>query len=397
VLRLRCSGKHRRSRKDSELKAKKARYQQGSIRKVRRASGYAWEVRFSETIGGKRKQKSLYFPVDAEYPNETAVRKAIAANVVLANSSSERAKVGASFGDITALYRSEHLPTLRHSTQSTNGYLLKQYIEPQWEETPLHDVTPLKVVGWMRGLSGLAPTTKATIRSIMSVCFNLAALHGYIPATERNPMAVVPIKGTSKREKEIVILTPEQFKNLVAELPAPLNLMALLAGSLGLRVGEVVALHWEDIDWAGKTITIQRNFTRQQVGEPKTESSHAVLPLDELLLVLLEEHQRTTGDSPLMFPSTKTGRYRAAGMLLQDGIQPIAARLNLGHVTWHGLRHSCRSWLDAKGVPVGVQKDLLRHADVSTTMNRYGRALAPEMRSSHSAIMAELIPDAMKR
>lgn len=378
------------------MKAKRARYQQGSIRKVSRATGSAWEVRFSATVNGKRTQKSLYFPAD-EYKTEASVRKAIQLQVAQVNSGNERAKVGAKFGVITELYRAEHLPTLRHSTQQVNTYLLKDYIEPRWASELLQDVTPLQVVGWFRGLSGLAPTTKTAIRSVMSQCFQLAALHGYIPATERNPMSIVPVKGTSKRERKIVILTPEQFKSLVDLLPAPLNLMVLLAGSLGLRVGEVLALHWTDIDWTEKTITIQWNFTRQQVGEVKTAASNAVLPLDDTLLGILEAHKVTAGESELLFPSPRTGGYRSASMLLSKGIQKAAADLRLGRVTWHGLRHSCRTWLDAKGVPVGLQKDLLRHSDVSTTMNRYGRALQPDMRIGHSAIVAELVPDAMKR
>ena len=64
-----------------EIKLMKARYQQGSIRKVPRATGFAWEVRFSETVRGKRKQKSLYFPVSEQYKNEKAVREAVAAQV----------------------------------------------------------------------------------------------------------------------------------------------------------------------------------------------------------------------------------------------------------------------------------------------------------------------------
>ena len=328
---------------------------------------------------------------------EASVRNAIETQVVLANRENERAKVAAKFGAMTRLYRTEHLPTLRHSTQSTNKYLLKEYIEPRWSDESLQAVTPLKVRNWLGELGELAPTTKAALRSIMSQCFRLAALYGYIPATERNPMSVVPIKGTSKREKQIVILTPDQFKSLVAELPSPLNLMVLITGSLGLRVGETLALHWSDIDRAEKTVTIQRNFTRQQVGDVKTEASRAVLPLDDVLLELLEAHKKTTGESELVFPSKRTGSYQSASMLLSKGIQKAATKLKLGRVTWHGLRHSCRSWLDAKGVPLGVQKDLLRHADISTTMNRYGRALAPEMRASQSAIVQQLVPDAMKQ
>jgi len=356
------------------LRTKRARYQQGTIRKVKRASGFAWEVRFSTTVNGQRTWKSLYFLPD-EYPTEASVRKAIQTQVALVNTENQRHKVGAKFGEITELYRVEHLPTLRHSTQQTNGYLLRDYIKPRWTDEALQDVTPLKVVRWLGGLGGLAPSTKAAIRSVMRQCFQLAALHGYIPATERNPMSVVPLKGASKREKEIVQLTPNEFKNLVNDLPAPLNLMVLVTGCLALRVGEVLALHWEDIDWKNATIKIQRSFTHQHLDTVKTVASKALLPLDKALIRLFEAHKATTGESALIFPSRRTGGYQSSSMLQSKGIQKAAKHLGLGRVTWHSFRHSCRAWLDAKGVPVGVQKDLLRHADVATTMNVYGRAL----------------------
>jgi integrase len=378
------------------LRAKRARYQQGNIRKVDRANGFAWEVRFSETVNGKRKQKSLYFE-GVEYPTTSSVRKAIELQVTLANSDSQRAKVGAKFSALTLLYRNEHLHTLRHSTRQKNDYLLRDHVEPRWDGELLMDVTPLKVVGWLSGLSGLAPTTKAGIRSVMSQCFELAALHGYLPATDRNPMSRVRIKGTSKRQRVIVALTMGEFKNLVAALPEPLNVMVLLAGCLGLRVGELLALHWSDFDFQDGTVTIQRSYTHEQVEETKTEASRAVLPLDNSLVAILKSHKETVPGSELVFPSRRTGGYMSASMLLQKGLQPVAAKLGLGRVTWHGLRHSCRTWLDSKGVSVGLQKDLLRHSDVSTTMNRYGRSLQPDMRESHSSIVQGLIPDSMKR
>ena len=380
----------------TELKTKRARYQQGSIKKVQRVKGFAWEVRFSDTVNGKRTRKTLCFESD-KYPTEASVRKAIQTQVALVNTGNERSKVAAKFGAITELYRLEHLPTLRNSTQHKNAYLLKDYIEPRWADERLQNVTPLRVVGWLGELRELAATTKAGLRSVMSQCFELAALHGYLSASERNPMSRVRVKGTTKREKPIVILTPADFKRLVSALPSPLNVMVLLDGSLGLRVGELLALHWGDIDWSEKTITIQRSYTHEQLEEVKTAASNAVLPLDDLLLTILKTHQETTGDSLLLFPSSRTGGYRSASMLLGKGLQPVAQSLGLGKVTWHGLRHSCRTWLDAKGVPVGLQKDLLRHSDVSTTMNRYGRALQPDMRIGHSAMVQELVPDSMKK
>ena len=137
-----------------EMRAKRARYQQGTIRKVERANGFAWEVRFSQSVNGKRTRKTIIFPSDT-HPTETSVRKAIQSQVALANSDSERAKVGAKFGVITELYRAKHLPTLRHSTQQTNKYLLKDYIEPRWAGESIEGITPLKVLNWLGELGEL--------------------------------------------------------------------------------------------------------------------------------------------------------------------------------------------------------------------------------------------------
>ena len=377
------------------MREKRPRYQQGSIKKVSRAKGFAWEVRFSETVNGKRTRKTLCFD-SVDFPTEDSVRKAIQTQVVLANTDSGRAKVAAKFGAVADVYRREHLPTLRNSTRQKNSYLLRDFIEPRWADVPLQNVTPLGVMRWLGELRELAATTKAGIRSVMRQCFELAALHGYLPTSERNPMSLVKVKGTTKREKPIVILSPADFKRLLSVLPSPLNVMVMLDGALGLRVGELLALHWDDIDWTAKTITIQRSYTHERLEEVKTAASNAILPLDDLLLDVLRAHKETTGDSLLLFPSSRTGGYRSASMLLGKSLQPAAESLGLGKVTWHSLRHSCRSWLDAKGTPVGTMKDLLRHADVSTTMNRYGRALPQEMREGQKAILGELLPDSMK-
>ena len=55
------------------------------------------------------------------------------------------------------------------------------------------------------------------------------------------------------------------------------------------------------------------------------------------------------------------------------------------------LRHACRScWICE--TPTGVQKDLLRVADISTAMNIYGHALTEDMRKSHNRLVKQLIP-----
>jgi hypothetical protein len=208
------------------MESTKSRYQQGSITRIPRARGYAWRVRFSEWAGGKRIQKSITFS-GVNYPTESDVRKAIELAVSQQNRETERARVDAVFGTIIDLYRTKHLPGLEHSTQQTNTYLLDNYIDPKFAGAPIRSVTPLAVTQWFSELS-LAPTTKASIRSVLRQCFELAALHEYFPTIARNPMSLVKVKGTSKRQKKITPLSMKQFRDLVA---------AQLWGDVGIANG----------------------------------------------------------------------------------------------------------------------------------------------------------------
>jgi integrase len=59
----------------------------------------------------------------------------------------------------------------------------------------------------------------------------------------------------------------------------------------------------------------------------------------------------------------------------------------IGHVGTHTFRHSYRMWIDAIGTPIGVQKKLMRHSDIRTTMNIYGDAASADMREAHDKIV----------
>ena len=56
------------------------------------------------------------------------------------------------------------------------------------------------------------------------------------------------------------------------------------------------------------------------------------------------------------------------------------------------FRHSYRSWLDQTEAPIGVQRELMRHASVTTTMNMYGRAMSEQKREAHGKVVEMVLP-----
>ena len=105
----------------------------------------------------------------------------------------------------------------------------------------------------------------------MSALFNHAIRHEW---TERNPIRFV--RQSAKRERAPDVLTAEEFKALLAELDGPYYVMVLLAAVTGLRVSELIAVKWEDVDFAAGEIRLTRAIVCQQgqhIGPLKTETS----------------------------------------------------------------------------------------------------------------------------
>jgi integrase len=67
-----------------------------------------------------------------------------------------------------------------------------------------------------------------------------------------------------------------------------------------------------------------------------------------------------------------------------------AAEIATG-VGWKTFRHSFRSWLDQTEAPIGVQRELMRHASIQTTMNTYGRAMTDSKRQAHGNVVEMIL------
>ncbi len=88
-----------------------------------------------------------------------------------------------------------------------------------------------------------------------------------------------------------------------------------------------------------------------------------------------------------MFPSIVTGKPYHAGILLRRHLKPLAAQVGVPRLGWHTFRHTFRSWLDAVGTAVGVQQKMMRHADVATTMNIYGKGMMDSKLEAHTKLL----------
>ena len=93
-----------------------------------------------------------------------------------------------------------------------------------------------------------------------------------------------------------------------------------------------------------------------------------------------------------VFPSPRTNRPYDSSSLRKNVLKPAAQRAKIqSAIGWHSLRHSYRAWLDDTGVPLGVQQKLMRHANISTTMNVYGGAFMDAKRRANTSVVKRIL------
>ena len=111
----------------------------------------------------------------------------------------------------------------------------------------------------------------------------------------------------------------------------------------------------------------------------KTEASESIQPLDPGLAETLLVHRAAStyyvADSDFVFAG-ESGKARWKDCILADYIKPAAARAGIGKVGWHTFRRTYSTLLHAFGTTPAVQKEMLRHANMQTTLNAYTQAVS---------------------
>ena len=139
---------------------------------------------------------------------------------------------------------------------------------------------------------------------------------------------------------------------------------------------------------------IRRSWVYARIGEPKTENSKRPMPLDLALEKLLREHRcglpSTLQASAWVFPSKRTGMPAHPWSAQRRWLLRAGETVGVGRLGWHSFRHS--TLLNEYGTDIKVQQELLRHADIRTTMNIYTRAVPARLREANGKVVRLLLP-----
>jgi len=373
----------------------RTRYQHGNLQLQKRNNGPdVWVYRWREYKPcGTVSRRGERIGTIEEYPTKAGALKACGYLQLMANSDISNSR-DVTFGTLLDRYVAEEMPD-RHSTNLAYRSYIETHIRPKWAEWPLRKFcnrgTPFSIEQWLKTRE-LAPKTRGNIRNVMSVIFKCAMRWGLLDLAV-NPMALVRVKGISRRQAEPRILNREEIQALISRLADPCRTAVILALSTGLRCSELFALKWLDFNWDQLTVLVRRAIVDGVVGEVKTKYSRSGLPLDSALAAILSDWKNASqfrAESDWVFASPqKAGDLplRSTAML-ETQIKPAVQAAKLGgRIGWHTFRHTYSSTLRLLGVDLKVQQELLRHADIRTTMNLYTQAVSEQKRAAHSKVV----------
>ncbi|HEV2114663.1 MAG TPA: site-specific integrase [Terriglobales bacterium] len=359
---------------------RRTRYQYGNVtREKRKRAADIWVYRFYDPTGAHKK---VLIGTVGEYPTKAAAIKAAEPLRAMANPDDPRVS---SLDTVIHHYIQEEMPE-RTSTRTFYLPWLNNYIQPKWGSYEMRRIQPFAVEQWLKTLN-LAPKSKAHIRSLMRILFSSAMRYGFIPVTQ-NPMSLVRVPGCTKREREPRVLTADECRSILGYLNDPWRTMVLVAMCLGLRVSEILGLKWSDFDFTRNMVLVQRAWVVGAIGDVKTRYSRKQMPLDASLVVALLSYRPKYECCEWVFANPDTNRPWWAHHIQQQRIAPAAVKANVGAgIGWHTFRHTYSSMLRNLGVDVKVQQELLRHADIRTTMNTYTQAMPSALREANSRVV----------
>lgn len=277
-------------------------------------------------------------------------------------------------------------PSSKQRTFKQYSKVAQIHILPYLGDIELTDLTPfvlqkfitdLMTNGNKRTGKGLSPNFVKTIQSVIQNSLKTAHLVGYLPEYSANK-----IKRPKIVEKQVECFSIQEQKKIEeAALSVKKDKYRgiILCLYTGLRIGELLALTWNDVDFEKSILSVTKTcHDGNENGEhiriidtPKTENSRRQIPLSKTLVKMLKDMKRKSKCEFVIADGEKPVFIRS----YQRTFELLLKKLKLPHKGFHSLRHTFATRALECGMDVKSLSEILGHKNATITLNRYAHSL----------------------
>ncbi len=284
-------------------------------------------------------------------------------------------------------------PSAKQKTYIRYSEIVFQHIVNVLGDYEMSEITPLILQRFTTELlqSGNIKTKKGlsanSVNGIITVIQN--SLKEACAIGQISEYTADKIKRPKAREKKVTCFTPaeqKQIEQAVLNGKKPKMFGVVLCLYTGLRIGELLALEWNDIDFQKGTITVSKtchdgkdengNFARI-TDTPKTETSQRVIPFPKQLIPYLRNLKKDSKSENVI--SSNTGKLISV-RAYQRSFELFLKKLGIPHKGFHSLRHTFATRALECGMDVKTLSEILGHKNANVTLNRYVHSLMDHKR-----------------
>ncbi len=288
------------------------------------------------------------------------------------------------FGKIASDWLEALKPQLKESSIVKYINVLTIYLFPRFKDSPIEAITrdeitdfsnELLVSGGQRG-EGLSPKTVSCILSVMKNVFIYASQYEKLTVVDVNKFS---FKQSQKPMRILSLAEQQKLSRYLCEELTLINLGILVCLYTGIRIGEMCALKWGDISFKEQYVHVHRTMQRIQnkgdedqktsvmITDPKSDCSNRIIPLPGDIFQLLVEAKCPENTYFL----TGSAQTYVEPRTLQNRFKTAIKLCDIKDANFHALRHTFATRCVELGFDVKSLSEILGHASVNITMNRY--------------------------
>ncbi|PGK52067.1 site-specific integrase [Priestia megaterium] len=277
--------------------------------------------------------------------------------------------------------------SVRTNTLNKYTYIIHKRLIPAWGKKRLMDVTAKDVETYYRALitdeyAPLAPRTVQDIHKVFKALFNEAKKYGYLTAS---PLDLV--RAPSSPRKKLRYWNEEQSKMFLERAEEEREyIIYVLALGTGMRQAEILGLHWEDVDFKRKSISVRQTLSRngKVFEEVKSTAGYRGINISTSVMKALhnwkayQENEKNLGgeeyqENDLVVTTTVGTPFHSSNV--SRSWRRLLEKVDVPRIRFHDMRHTHATLLLKQGIHPKIVSERLGHANVRVTLDTYSHVL----------------------